>query len=256
MISVLIVDDEFWVRENLKIAFDWQEHGFSIVGEAANAHSAYELFLQLQPDVVIADIRMNTTNGLDLLESIHNISPETILIVISGYEEFDYARRAIASGVLAYLVKPIDDDDLREALLTAKARIRKKVPVEKIPEIPDDPPFQIGEPSRLDIKVATEYIQAHYAEPLTVSIVASHIGLTEAHFSRLFKQEVGITFLEYLTRYRIYVASCLLKRGNCRVNEAAALVGYSKPEYFSEIFKKIMGCTPKRYIMNQGGGIV
>lgn len=123
MIKVMIVDDEIWVRESLKLAIEWEKYGFCIVAEAENADEATELFPTVLPDIVITDIRMGDTDGLDFLKTLYEKKPEIVRIILSGYRDFDYAQRAIQNGVSAYLVKPIDDDDLLRVLLAAKEKI-------------------------------------------------------------------------------------------------------------------------------------
>lgn len=126
MIKVLIADDDFWTREGLKSTIDWKTLGFTIVAEAEDATSAYKLYKQTNPDVIITDIRMKQTNGLDLVSKIHYENKNTEFIVLSGYSQFDYAKRAFENGSSAYLLKPINNDEFVKALLEVKEKINKK----------------------------------------------------------------------------------------------------------------------------------
>lgn len=112
MIKLLIVDDEYLVRVGIAETIDWKQYGFEIVGDAQDSDEAYEKFQLFHPDIIISDIRMGNTNGLDLISRIHSQSPQTRLVILSGYEQFDYAKRALENGVSAYLLKPVDNDQL------------------------------------------------------------------------------------------------------------------------------------------------
>lgn len=123
MKKVLIVDDEYFIRVGLKNTIDWQKYGFNIVGEAEDVPEAYERFNALKPDIVITDIRMGETNGLDFVDFLYHNHPETGVIVLSGYEQFDYAKHAYERGVFSYLLKPIENSELIEKLLLLSEKI-------------------------------------------------------------------------------------------------------------------------------------
>jgi two-component system response regulator YesN len=122
-IRLMIVDDEYLVRELLKNCMNWREIGYEIVGEAENAKEALALIDSLQPDVVVTDIRMPGTDGLDLSVQIKSQYPEMKVLILSGYGEFKYAKRAIEAGVDNYLLKPINDEELTQVFV----KLRKKI---------------------------------------------------------------------------------------------------------------------------------
>lgn len=106
MYSVLIVDDELAIREGLTALLDWESSGFQIIDTAANAIEAkykYELY---SPDLMIVDIRMPGRDGLELIKELRENDPEMHIIILSGYADFDYAKRALAFGIDNYLLKP------------------------------------------------------------------------------------------------------------------------------------------------------
>lgn len=126
MIKILIVDDEPLVRMGLKETIDWSEHGFEIVAEAAECDEGYAKFNKYHPDIVISDIRMGKSNGLDLVSKIHAQNPNTELVILSGYEQFDYAKRAMENGISAYLLKPVENEQLLKVMLEIKKKIEEK----------------------------------------------------------------------------------------------------------------------------------
>lgn len=126
MYKVLIVDDEPLARIGLKETVNWVQYGFEIAADADNATTAMELCRKLQPDVVITDICMEPISGLELIENLQkeNLFPE--IIVISGYSDFAYAQTAIKFGVSTYILKPVEDEDLTDALKKLKEKLDKK----------------------------------------------------------------------------------------------------------------------------------
>ncbi len=122
-VTVLIVDDEIPILENLRL-FPWEKHGYKLVGEAQNGEEALSLCGQYRPDIVLTDIVMPILDGLELVESIHREWPRMQVILLSVYKEFEYARKAIHLGVNEYLIKGVyRDEDLLRALERTKAEL-------------------------------------------------------------------------------------------------------------------------------------
>jgi AraC-like DNA-binding protein len=103
-----------------------------------------------------------------------------------------------------------------------------------------------GETRRL-IRKAMAYIHEHYAEPLARQAMADHVGMSDSHFARCFRQEVGVTPIAYLNRYRVNQAKELLSSGNKTVTEIAMAVGFSDSSYFSKVFRREVGVSPSDY---------
>ncbi|MNR09815.1 putative response regulatory protein [compost metagenome] len=102
MFRVILVDDEKWIVEGLKAGVDWNKHGFQLVGDAGNGKEALPFIRELQPDVVITDIRMPEMNGLELIKHGKDISPNTLFVVLSGHADFAYAQKALNYGTFGY----------------------------------------------------------------------------------------------------------------------------------------------------------
>ena len=116
MTSVLIVDDEKYVRLGIKSETDWALIGCEVVGEASNGKEALELADELCPDLVISDIRMPKMDGIELAAKLLEKHPNTRIIFLTAYNEFEYARQAIRIGVSDYLLKPFDDGELEASI--------------------------------------------------------------------------------------------------------------------------------------------
>lgn len=126
--TILIADDEYTARKMLRIHLEHLKD-YTIVGEAANGQKALELFRTLKPDVLITDIQMPIMNGLDLIEAIRKEKEDQVVIILSCYESFLYAQRAIRLGVRDYLIKDmITPEDLEKCLHSATAQLPPVLP--------------------------------------------------------------------------------------------------------------------------------
>lgn len=117
MIKILIVDDEPFIRQGLKILINWKEYGYEIVGEAANGIEAIKELEKKEVDLIVVDIKMPEMNGIEFIEYVRrNFINEIKFIVLSGYYEFEYAKKAIRYNVTDYILKPIQTDELIKVL--------------------------------------------------------------------------------------------------------------------------------------------
>lgn len=123
MLKVLLVDDEVIIRQGLKKIIDWQSIGFEIAGEASNGDEAIELTEILSPDVVITDIRMAQSDGIELLRELKKRKTDCKIIVISGYDDFSYVQEAMAANAYSYLLKPVDIDKLYKIMGEVRDKI-------------------------------------------------------------------------------------------------------------------------------------
>lgn len=123
MLKVFLVEDESIVREGLRDNIPWQQWGYNFVGEASDGEMALPLIQKTKPDVLLTDIKMPFMDGLSLSRIVHQEFPDMKIIIISGYDDFEYARQAIAVGVEQYLLKPITRMTLQKVLAELKAKI-------------------------------------------------------------------------------------------------------------------------------------
>lgn len=123
MIRVLLVDDEEWTRISIREQSDWGALGIEIYGEAKNGKAAWEMICSDPPHIVITDIRMPIMDGIQLLEQIHQQFPQILVIVLSGYSEFEYAKKALAFQAFDYVLKPIEVSAMEATLQRAVAKL-------------------------------------------------------------------------------------------------------------------------------------
>lgn len=124
--KAVVVDDELHMREGLRLLVDWQACGFSLAGEAADAHEALALIHREAPDLAILDIRMPGMEGTQLAQRLAQSHPNLLVIFMTGYQDFEYARAAIRAHAWRYLLKPLDPDELERELRAAHAHLRQR----------------------------------------------------------------------------------------------------------------------------------
>lgn len=116
MLKVFLVEDEIVMREGIKKNIDWEKEGFSFAGEASDGELAFPMIQKIRPDILITDIRMPFMDGLELSRLVKKELPQIKIIILSGYDEFEYAKEAINIGVTEYLLKPMSGAQLLEAV--------------------------------------------------------------------------------------------------------------------------------------------
>lgn len=126
MVKVFLVEDEAIIRHGIRDNIDWASHGFEFAGEAGDGEYAYPLILKAQPDILVTDIKMPFMDGLELSRLVKKTLPRTRIIVLSGYNEFEYAKEAIKIGISDYLLKPVSSAGLIDALKKAADEIREE----------------------------------------------------------------------------------------------------------------------------------
>jgi len=384
MYKVFLVEDEIVVREGIRNNIPWDQTPYSLAGEAPDGEMALSMIQDIKPDILITDIRMPFMDGLTLSRIVKKTMPWIKIIILSGHDEFEYAKEAISIGVEEYLLKPVSSQEMRNAL----DKIAKRISDEKenllsiknlkdqvrssasyqaalkmaedvtahdsageldssgFPEINGDlfltrlryaekkdidaiireytktldnnfddmiAYFILGEfiitASKIvedlggDIKEvapfilekgvirslvasrnifiekltdlliavieyrnshtdgryrsviikAREYIDRNFASTdISLYSTASHVGISPNHLSTVFAQETGENFIEYLTRVRIEKAKQLLRETAMKSADIAYETGFNDPHYFSNIFKKNTGLSPREFRLSQG----
>lgn len=233
MFKVVFIDDEFLVVEGLKKIIDWEQYDICVAGTASNAFEGRALINEIKPDIIITDIKMNGPDGLEMLAAIKKDGFNGYSIILSGYQEFEYAQKAIENGVYRYLLKPIDINELKKIVKEISEKLKNNE----------------NELERYDGKLdkAVAYIQAHFCEDISLNKLAEMFHFEVSYFSRLLKKEFEKTYTEYITSLRIDMAKEYLKKTDYTVETIASLVGYKDEKHFRETFKKLAGTSPAKY---------
>ncbi|MEG0352532.1 MAG: response regulator [Cellulosilyticaceae bacterium] len=243
MYKVLIIDDEVFIREGLKMIIPWQELGCEIVGQAEDGEEGVEKIIELKPDIIISDIRMPKKNGLEMIDEIKSINQNSQMIILTGYRDFEYAQQAIRLGVIRFLLKPSKLDEIKEAVGTAIDNLNKLPKREEL----TFPKMEEKEKPQYLVKQAMEYIHNHYTEKLDLQRVADEFYVSTWHLCKMIKKQTGTNFVDLLNKARIEGAKKLLLETNMKVYEIAEEVGYTDTAYFSKIFKKVTEVTPNEF---------
>ena len=125
--KILLVDDEAEVRTSIIRKIDWSAVGFQVVGDAENGVDALEKIEQLEPDVVLADIRMPYMDCLEMAERLREIHPSIKVVLFSGFDDFEYAQKAIKLNIIEYILKPVNAEEMMEILLRIKGTLDEEI---------------------------------------------------------------------------------------------------------------------------------
>ncbi len=251
MYRVLLVEDEDIIRRGIKNSILWEELGCHVVGEAGNGEEGVCAIQELRPDIVITDITMPVMDGLAMIAAT-KIEYDYAAIILSGYSDFEYAREAIRCGVSGYVLKPLNMNEMKEALKQAILELEKIHSLKQRNEKAE----KLGSISLLEAKKTYQdpvveqvlaYIAEHYRNKITLSDLEQEVHYSERYINQKFQNEVGTTVIEYLNRYRIQKALSMIKEGNIPLSEVGWECGIGEYKYFNYVFKKYIGCSSKEY---------
>lgn len=251
MWKVLIIDDEATIRQGLTQYIEDSLLPFQVVGGARHAAEALELMEQSVPHVLFVDINMPDMNGLDLLRLVKSRWDQVVAVMISGYDHFDYARQALQLHAFDYMLKPVPKSDLKRLLQKLDQHLRSlHGDAEVSGEAASEKSVYSTPDGSVMMNRITDYIDNHYYDPeLTVARVAALFHMNQTYLSKRMKQELGASFLDYLTELRISKAKELLDQSmhNIKIGDLAVKVGYTNQYYFSRLFKSRVGMCPLEY---------
>lgn len=250
MKKIMIVDDEPRTREGVRKVLEAWSAGRYEVRTASSGVEALEWLKTNEVNLLVTDIRMPEIGGLDLIEQVSAMPLPPVFIIISGHPEFDYAQRALQFGVVEYLLKPLDKTKLVQAVEMALKREEERGRVVRMGKLFDPKLMKTVQQEKLyspPIQQAIDFIDEHLQEHLTLREIADHLHMNASYFSVLFKEQLGLTFTEYLTRRRVQRAKELLSGTRQSIAEIAEEVGYQTDKYFVKVFRSIEGVSPGQY---------
>lgn len=234
--KVMILDDEPAVLKALKVLIEWQELKMKPY-MFPNGPEALEAFEALAPDIVVTDINMPVMDGLTFIGHLRDRGFEGPVVIVSGYDDFAYAKQAIQFRVEDYILKPIDEEELTRVLnkLSQSLNQQEEIPdYEKYPE--DSAAYQI-----------LYHLYHHYHENLKLKDMAGDFHMTSAYLGQIIKKATGMLFNDYLTAIRMKAARKMLRTSDAMVYEVAQACGYQDTDYFIRKFASLEGCTPNAY---------
>lgn len=175
MIKVMIVDDEYYFKQAIRVIISWEELGFEIIGEAKNGEEALKKIDDLEPDIVLVDINMPVMDGLEFIRTVKEKKSNVKFIILTGHSEFNYARQALQLCVENYLLKPIDEDELKKALFETRDIIEResniKLEMDSLKkQVKDSIPLQRD-------MLLNELIRGNYMSPEEIKERANYLGI-------------------------------------------------------------------------------
>ena len=239
MKKFLIVDDEKFIRNGISTILT-NSFGEKIeVKLAKNGKEALEIIKSDVFDLIITDINMPFVNGIDLIKDIRSFDESLEIIVISGYDEFEYARQCMKYGVKNYLLKPINEFEL---LSIVKENIKDVLTLDTNIENLEDKKLE-----RVYIEKAKDYIEKNYYRDINMAVVSNYVSLNYSYFSSVFNKLVGMNFSDYLNFIRVQKSKILLKNIDYKIHEISDMVGYKNSKHFTKNFKKFEKITPMEF---------
>lgn len=240
MWTVMIVEDEVFVRESVKELIAWEELGFQLTAEASDGLDALEQMQKHPPDLVITDIVMPRMDGVELLKAAREAGFRSKFVMLTCMSDFEYMQQAIKYGASDYILKlSMSVNDLRATLQTINQELRSNQGAPTLPPA--------NKTSHPEINKIIEYIELNYKQDITVKSLSQYVMMGENYVSRLFKQKTGKSLISHLHEVRIHQAKHELLHTDDSINEIGYNVGFVNSNYFIKIFKRETGETPGQY---------
>lgn len=255
--SVLVAEDEPLMRQYLQDKLSTIHASCTVTNTVKNGEMALDAVRAGKYDLLITDIKMPVMDGITLVSRLREQGSSMPVIILTGYDEFEYARASLRLGVTEYLLKPLNDAELHNVLEKLCSRLNSasvnvSLPADWSPESIRD--FiskcfteRSSEHSVL-VEKAAAYISEHYSDPITQSDVAEMLGVTPAYLSSVFHEAKGESYSQFLTRLRMTQAALLLKTNpTLTIQNVATMAGYVTDKHFIKVFKNFFGITPNEY---------
>lgn len=248
-ITALIADDEATFRNFFSAVIERENLPVAALLEAGNGLEALTLALERDPDLVFLDIRMPGLDGLETAARLAERNFSGKVVIVSAHGEFDYARKALRSGVADYLLKPVKPADLAACIWKRvreceQAAARRPGPIGNAPAIMAE-----GGAARMPAVVAavTEYIAANLTGELRLEDIARAVHVSPWHLSRTFKRLTGGSIADCVREARLREAAKLLAESGRSVTEIAGMTGFDNAGYFATCFKRATGVSPSEF---------
>lgn len=241
MSVILIVEDELLEQEFLQSLAEGELQPGDRVLTCESGVQAVKLAQQHRPDLIFMDILIPEMDGLKALTEIRQFLPESKVVILSACSDFSYAQTAIRLKVEEYLLKPIKPALFKQTLrrlLSAEAG-KPAGATEALPaELSDQTDF---------IEKSLRYIHDNFKQKLPLQLVSSYVFVNPQYFSRIFKKEVGMNYIDYVNALKIEYACKLLETTNYPAYRISGECGFTDPSYFNRVFVQQMEMTPKAY---------
>lgn len=238
--NILIVDDEMMICDgtvNRIIRMNIED-----VQRVDAAYSAKDAIIKLGENnyqMMFTDIRMEGIDGLELIGETKKLYPDLHCVIITAYDQFQYAQQAIRLGVQDFLVKPCSEQDMREQILMTQQKwraVESTVCIDK-----DEDQF---------IQLVEKYIRDHPIDQIDLSSAANYLNYSYSYFSRYFQKKIGKSFSRYIQEVKMTEICQRLKSGE-RVVDIAMHMGYQNSNNLTRAFTREFGCSPSKWLSEE-----
>jgi len=239
--SVVVIEDEKLIAKNIAKNIELVNENFKVISIESNGEDALSFIKEHTPNVIFTDIQMPVMDGIELIKQISQYNNYIKCVVLSGHDDFAYAKSAIEYGVFSYLLKPVNLDELSNILkrleLTFLSTHEMFTSSQKFPSFSSE---QIAD-------LVKKYIELNYQNLIDLNMIADHFSFSPSYLTKIFVKHTNITPSKYILNYRINIAKQLLGDFSLTINMVANMVGYTDPFHFSKSFKQVVGSSPGSY---------
>lgn len=246
MYRVMLVEDDSVIRYVYKRMKVWQEQGFVIEQEASNGSQAVAALKDNPVDLVFTDIRMPLMDGITLMKNVQEFNPDILFALISSYNEFEYAREGLRLGALDYIVKPMAEKDLEEALIKARKILGERSSDDMMQKMSAVCQQEINMQDPLLLKLC-KYLEENTKRNITIENAADALLMSRDYLGKQIKSKTGQNFRTLYHQIKMEYAKSMMKNGNYKIYEISEALGYTSADYFTQQFKKIVGMTPAEF---------
>lgn len=244
MYTLLIIDDEPNILEGVKRLLNWEDLGISRIFTAGTSLEVMSHIIDWKPDICLVDVKIGSDMGYELIGCLSGLGIHSNYIMMSGYDDFEYAREAMRCGVLDYLLKPVAAGEL-------EACIRKAIVEQLHGTLPEakqknrDPILKVEyEAMSPLIHKIVLMVAAEYAGHVSLKEIADKFRMNSTYLGQIFIKETRMKFSEYLACYRLYIARGRIINSDEKIAAIAVSVGYTNMNYFYQQFNQYYHTTP------------
>ena len=234
MYRAYLVDDDRFILEELTEIIPWMENGFEVIGSNTDPEKAIGEILELGADAVFCDMKMPKMDGNELISRLKDSGCEAEFVIISAYDDFENVRAFFQQDGFDYILKPVDNGDVRIVLEKLNSKLSKSRPA-VTESVTDNPGFNS----------LVKYVDENFTEKITLSSLSEKFGFSRNYICALFQKYYNQSLSMYLTDKRMKYAGELMNDRTLLIKQIGVMVGYTDYYHFFKVFKNYYGVSPK-----------